>query len=46
MTELELLVQAHESTLVTLQTHNDLLKALVDAIKDLEERVAILEENE
>ncbi len=46
MTELELLVQVHESTLVTLQTHNDLLKASVDAIKDLKERVAILEEKE
>ncbi len=46
MTELELLVQAHESTLVTLQTHNDLLKALVDAIKDLKERVVTLEEKE
>ncbi len=46
MTELELLVQVHESTLVTLQTHNDLLKALVDATKDLKERLAILEEKE
>ena len=43
MNELESLVQALEKTLETLRAHSDLLTKLVDYIKDLEERVAILE---
>ncbi len=46
MTEFESLVQALEETLKVLRTYGDLFIVLGDDIKDLKERVAILEETE